>query len=293
MTQFQPFNRPRLKVQRQRASVHFAQHDFLLQHNAQDLLDRLQDCKRQFATVLHLGAYDDGLRPALQAGPYGINTLVAQELCAPLLRKNGGHPLQVVGDEEYLPYKPHSFDLVISNLALQWVNDLPGCLLQIKSSLKPDGLLLASLIGGDSLLDVRACLMQAELEITGGAVPRLIPTIELRTMGDLLQRAGFALPVIDRSFVTVTYPDLLALLRDLKGMGAGGSVLHYVGQQRPALRRDVLALASALYAQKCGLPDGRVKAVFELVHISGWSPHQSQPQPLARGSATASLKDVL
>jgi len=183
-----------------------------------------------------------------------------------------------------------SLDLIVSALSLQMVNDLPGALAQMRRALKPDGLLLAALLGGRTLAELREALLAAESEITGGAAPRVAPVTDVRDLGALLQRAGFALPVADSDVVTVTYASPLALFADLRAMAAT-SVL--VDRPRRPLRRDVLMRALQLYAERFALPDGRVPATFEILTMTGWVPHESQQKPLQPGSATARLAEAL
>jgi SAM-dependent methyltransferase len=197
---------------------------------------------------------------------------------------------RIVADEEMLPFQEGSLDLVVSALALQFVNDLPGTLIQIRRALKPDGLFLGALIGGESLAELRAAFAEAEAEVEGGASPRVAPFADLRDLGALLQRAGFALPVTDIDRVTVRYESPLALMRDLRRMGAGNVLIE---RRRKPLRRATLRRLFEIYAEKFSDPDGRVRATFEIVWLSGWAPHESQQQPLKPGSARARLADAL
>jgi len=198
--------------------------------------------------------------------------------------------LRLAAEPEALPFAPGSFDAVLSVLALHWVNDLPGALLQLRRALKPDGLLLVSLLGGETLSELRQALMTAEFAEEGGVSPRVSPFAELRDLGGLLQRAGFAMPVVDSDRLTVTYPDALALMRELRGMGESNAVAE---RRRSFTRRVTLARATALYGEMFGLPDGRVPASFEIVTLTAWAPHESQPQPLRPGSATTRLAAAL
>ncbi len=276
----------RLRHNRDRAAPRFSAHRFLLDQVDAQLLDRLSDTTRQFAHVANVGANDGALSRALLAQE-GVQSCTSLDVSPALLAMAPAPSVLMEG--EVLPLVPQSMDLVVSSLALQFMNGLPLMLAQIKHALKPDGLFLGALIGGESLMDVRACLMEAELAQTGGAAPRVMPMVDLRTLGGLMQQAGFALPVIDRDFITVSYPNLLALLRDLRGMGANSPL----ADKAPPLSRAVLAYAAALYQARCPAPDGRVVATFEVLHVSGWAPHESQPQPLKPGSATASLAEAL
>jgi SAM-dependent methyltransferase len=205
-----------------------------------------------------------------------------------MVRRTGGDG--VVADEELLPFRPASLDAVASNLALHWVNDLPGALLQIRQALKPDGLFLGALLGGETLKELRQCLMEAELAATGGASPRVSPFADSRDAGALLQRAGFALPVTDTDTVTVQYASPLKLMRDLRGMGAANAV---AGRLLKPTRRAVMLEALRLYREKFAGAEGRVPATFQVVYMIGWAPHESQQQPLKPGAFTHKLADAL
>ncbi|MGH6817136.1 MAG: methyltransferase domain-containing protein, partial [Methylovirgula sp.] len=198
--------------------------------------------------------------------------------------------LRAVGDEELLPFKPGAFDLAVSALALQNVNDLPGALAQIRRSLRPDGLFLGCLLGGRSLEELRAALAAAEIEIVGGTSPRVVPFADVRDMGGLLQRAGFALPVADVEPLTVRYTHMFALLADLRGMGATNVLVERL--HRPT-RRRIFLRAAEIYARDYADADGRLRATFELLFLSGWAPHESQQKPLRPGSAKLRLADAL
>jgi SAM-dependent methyltransferase len=196
----------------------------------------------------------------------------------------------IVADEEALPFASGSFDLIVSALSLQWANDLPGALVQIRRALAPDGLFLAAVIGGQSLMELRTALTAAEAELTGGASPRVAPFADVRDLGGLLQRAGFALPVTDVEPLIVRYASMFALLRDLRAMGATNALTE---RSRVPLRRAVLTRAAEIYADRFSDSDGRVRATFEIVWLSGWAPHNSQQKPLAPGSARMRLADAL
>jgi SAM-dependent methyltransferase len=196
----------------------------------------------------------------------------------------------VTGDEEALPFAPESFDLVVSALALQSVNDLPGTLVQIRRALSPDGLLMACLFGGQTLNELRTAFAAAEEERMGGVSPRVAPFADVRDLGALLQRAGFALPVTDVDTVMVRYPNMFALMADLRAMGATNPLAERL--RRPA-SRGLLMRAARIYEEKFGDKDGRVRATFEIVWLLGWAPHESQQKPLAPGSAKMRLADAL
>jgi NADH dehydrogenase [ubiquinone] 1 alpha subcomplex assembly factor 5 len=260
--------------------------DFLHAEVAGRLLDRLDVVNRSFALALALGAHDGGLARALAARPGTARVVAAEPACGFLAGLEGP---RLAADPELLPFRGASFDLVVSNLVLHWAGDLPGALAQLRRTLKPDGLLLAALFGGDTLVELRTALFEAELAEEGGVSPRVSPTVALADAAALLQRAGFALPVADSERLTVSYPDLSALLRDLRGMGETNAL----AARRPFLGRATLARAALVYAERFGDAVGRLPATFEILFLCGWAPHPSQPKPLPRGSARARLADAL
>ncbi|HLY45274.1 MAG TPA: methyltransferase domain-containing protein [Stellaceae bacterium] len=261
--------------------------DFLHDEVAERLIDRLDLIRREFALALDLGARRGPLARALAARP-GSRGVVAAEPGAGFLRGAAG--LRVAADPELLPFGAASFDLIASTLVLHWTSDLPGALAQLRRALKPDGLLLAALLGGATLIELRTAFFEAELAEEGGVSPRVSPSVGLGDGAALLQRAGFALPVADSEAITVSYPDLLALLRDLRGMGETNAL---AARRRGGLRRATLARAAAIYRERFGDAQGRIPATFEIVFLCGWAPHPAQPQPLPRGSATARLADAV
>jgi SAM-dependent methyltransferase len=254
--------------------------DFLLQRVAGDLEERLGAVLRQFAVAADLGTPLPILDPLLQGKVGRLWRLVEAE----------GRPGDILGDLERLPFAPGSLDLAVSLLALQSVNDLPGALVQIKRALRPDGLFVACLLGGRTLQELRQALLEAESETSGGVSPRVAPFADLRDLGGLLQRAGFALPVIDSELVTVRYGDAFGLMRDLRAMGWSNAL---IARRKTPPRRETLLRAAAIYAERFADPDGRVRATFECVWLSGWAPHESQQKPLKPGSAKARLADAL
>ena len=278
------FDRHAVRLHRDRAATGFAAHDFLFREIGDRLVDRLDDVNRRFPRVLDVGCRTGLLRELLARRP-DVETVIGLELSARMAAA-AGRPV-VVGDEELLPFADGSFDLVLSNLALHWTNDLPGALVQLRRALKPDGLLLAAMLGGETLAALRTALIEAELAETGGVRPRVSPVADLRDAGMLLQRAGFELPVIDGDTLAVSYPDAAALMRDLRGMGETNAVAE---RSRVPTRRGVLARAAAGYPRDA---DGRITAGFQVIFLTGWAPHASQPKPLRPGSATARLADAL
>lgn len=261
--------------------------DFLLARVAEDFVERLGIVQRTFPLALSLGAYHGLVANAIRGLPK-IGTLVETEPAPGLLARCRG--LKVQADEEALPFADETFDLVVSGLALQFVNDLPGALVQVRRALKKDGLFLAALLGGRTLSELREAWLAAEIDVDGGASPRVAPFADVRDLGGLLQRAGFALPVVDSDVVRVRYPTPLALMRDLKAMGASNPL---VARRRRPVRRQTLLRAVDIYTERFGGPDGRVDATFEVITLTAWVPHPSQPQPLRPGSAKMRLADVL
>jgi len=258
--------------------------DFLATRVAEDLVFRLSTIKRAFPRALDFGAPHPAIAQVLAAP----GRLVVR--AAPVEAALGPSGPALVADEEAAPFAPQSFDLAVCALNLQFANDLPGVLTQVRRILAPDGLFLAAIVGGQTLAELRTCLAQAQEEIEGGASPRVAPFADLRDLGGLLQRAGLALPVTDCDAFTVRYGDAFGLMRDLRAMGATNILAS--GARRP-LRRDVLFRAAALYADTFADPDGRVRASFEIVWASGWAPHESQQKPLAPGSAQTPLSAAL
>jgi SAM-dependent methyltransferase len=268
------FDRKLLLARRARARELGAE-TFLLARVAEELVERLGAVKRNFELALDLGTPDDTL-----AG----------------LLKNSGQVAKVetsdlfASDEETLSLADAKFDLVVSALALQWVNDLPGALVQIRRALKPDGLLLAALVGGETLHELRESFAAAEAEMTGGASPRVSPFAEVRSLGSLLQRAGYALPVIDSDRHTVRYETPFRLFQDLRRMGATNALME---RSRKPLTRKIVARAAEIYAERFRDPDGKLRATFDILWVAGWVPHESQQKPLKPGSARMRLADAL
>ena len=288
----QVFDRDTVRRHRDRAAAGLAAHDFLLREAGERLVDRLADIRRRFPVALDLGCHDGRL--AEQIGERGgIERLVRSDLSPAMAGRAAGRGLPgeaLVADEERLPFAPESFDLVLSNLSLHWVNDLPGCLLQVRRILKPDGLFLASMLGGESLVELREVLLEAELATSGGASPRVSPMAGLGDAAGLLQRAGFALPVADADLITVTYEDAFRLMADLRGMGETNATL---ARERRFTRRRLLFDAASRYRERFSGADGRLIASFQILYLTGWAPHQSQQQALSPGSARTRLAAAL
>lgn len=281
------FDRALLVRRRDRVAAGARDHEFLLERVADDLVERLAAVQRRFPVALDLGAYHGLIGRRLRQVP-GVEMVVDAEPSACLLAQCDGP--RVRAREEALPFRDQSLDLVVSGLALHLVNDLPGALVQIRRALKPDGLFLAALLGGSTLTELRTALLAAEEELEGGASPRVAPFADVQDLGTLLQRARFALPVVDADTLTVTYADPLALMREVRAMGAANA-LH--NRRRSPLRRATLMRALALYQERFGLANGRVPATFEIVTLTAWAPHESQQQPLQPGTAKMRLADAL
>jgi SAM-dependent methyltransferase len=282
------FDRELLNARRARAARSGVLPDFLLRRAVDDMADRLAGVERGFARILNLGAHHGLLAERLAETHQAADLVVNMEASTPLLALC--KPPKVRGDEELLPFRDGAFDLIASALSLQFVNDLPGTLVQIRRALKPDGLFLGSVLGGATLQELRQAFTEAELELEGGVSPRVAPMADIRDFGALLQRAGFALPVADTDLVTVTYASPLALMIELRAMGAGNVLTER--RKRP-LRKTTLARAIELYQAHFGVGQGRVRASFEIIHLAGWAPHESQQKPLRPGSAQARLADAL
>ncbi len=276
------FDRSLLRARQQRARA-LGPETFLIERVAAELGERLSVVKRQFECAVDLGTPTDAVRRALAA----TGKVAAVIAAAPAPRAAA---LQVAADEEALPFADGALDLVVSALALQFVNDLPGTLIQIRRALKPDGLLLAAMIGGDSLNELREAFAQAESEVEGGVSPRVAPFVDLRELGTLLQRAGFALPVVDSDRLTVRYNSVFDLMRDLRRMGATNVLAE---RRRTPLKRATLQRLAEIYAERFADADGRLRASFEIAWLSGWVPHESQQKPLKPGSAARRLADAL
>lgn len=286
------FDRALLRRRRDRAAANFADFDFLFEAVGDALADRLADIRHAFPVIADLGAGTSTLTRSLKKRA-GTQQVIAVDMSEGMARGVAGTQT-VVADEDFLPFAPQSLDAVVANLSLHWVNDLPGALAQIRQCLKPDGLFLAAVMGGDSLKELRESLMTAEMEVRGGAAPRVSPMIDMQDMSALMQRAGFALPVVDRDTISVDYASPFRLMHDLRGMAAGNAVTGR--DKRPVPRRMMLETAR-IYAENFpaedGDEDGGVTATFEIIYVIGWAPAASQPQPLKPGSATARLADVL
>jgi len=284
------FDRDLLRRRLDRAAAAFAGADFLKRRAAGDIVMRLEAIMRDFPRAVDLGARNGAFAQALaesDAAPR-VGLLVEADLSGPMLAGRDG--LRVQADEERLPFAPASLDLVVSSLSLHWANDVIGALVQARLALKPDGLFIGALFGGSTLTELRQALTAAELELTGGAGPRVSPFADPSDAAGLLQRAGFALPVADVDRVTVRYDHPLKLMADLRRMGETSVLAER--HPRP-LTRTVLARAFEIYARDFADPDGRLPATFEILTLTGWSPSETQQKPLRPGSAKMRLADAL
>jgi SAM-dependent methyltransferase len=272
------FDRHSLALRRRRAAAQPA--DFLLRHVAAEMVERLAVVLRRFECAAEIGSLSPLLAKSVRMARDGIYVRLGPAAARP----------DVVADEEALPLAPESIDLALSALALQFVNDLPGTLAQIRRALRPDGLFLAAIAGGTTLFELRHAFAAAESEIEEGAGPRVLPFADVRDTGALLQRAGFALPVVDCETLTVRYPDAFALMADLRAMGATNVL---VDRRHTCTRRSTMMRMAEIYRERFADNDGRIRATFEIIWASGWAPHESQQRPLAPGSAQTRLADVL
>ena len=283
----QIFDRRLLTRRRARFVDKIPAHDFLLQRVSEDIQLRLGAVMREFDVALNLGAHHGVLTQLLRNDGRSTH-IISTDLCEPLIARCEGH--RVVCDEEFLPFKSQSLDLVVSGLTLHLVNDLPGALIQIRRALKPDGLFLAAVLGGQTLTELREVMALAEDEIDGGVSPRVAPFADVRDYGALLQRAGFALPVSDADVLSATYATPFDLMREVQAMGASNAL---AARRKQPLKRSILIRAAEIYADKFPANSGRVSATFEIIHLTGWAPDASQPKPLAPGSADTRLADAL
>ncbi|MCV6547347.1 MAG: methyltransferase domain-containing protein [Cohaesibacter sp.] len=289
------FDRSLVQKRRQKAWKEYgSEADFLLAHVSCDMAERLSIVLREFPKVLELGGHS-GLLAQKIIKRQGTELIIRQEHQTDYLAHvthadTRTKIIPLIGDEEALPIAPQSLDLILSPLSLHWVNDLPGSLLQIRNSLKPDGLFLAAVLGNESLKELRTAFLKAETEVSQGASPHVAPFPELKDMGSLLQRAGFALPVADQDMVTVRYDTMFDLMADLRKMGAANALQD---RAKKPLRRDILMRAAEIYQSDFSDEDGRIRASFQILSISGWAPHKSQQKPLQPGSAKTHFSNVL
>lgn len=282
------FDRSLLARRLDRAANGFAQASFLRERAIEDLLHSLSGINRHFDVALEIGARDGAFRRELTASFAAdkIGVLIEGDLSQVFAAPGS----RLVMDEEQLPFGDESLNLVVSTLALHTANDLPGVMVQIRRALRPDGLFIASLFGGETLKELRTCLMEAELEVRGGYGPRVAPFAEGPDLIDLLRRTGFNMPVVDSDRVVVSYEHPLKLMADLRAMGESNVLID---RPRKGLNRAILKRASELYFERFADDEGRISATFEIITLSGWKPHESQQKPLRPGSAKMRLADAL
>ncbi len=281
------FDRSLLRQRRQRIAGEADKGDFLHDRIGQELAERIAEISRQFEFAVDLGTHTGKLAAGLENAP-NIGHVITTDGCRNYLKNKTC--LNIVADEEWLPFGAGSLDLIASNLQLQWANDLPGVFAQANQALKPDGLFMASMFGAGTLPELQTSLLDAEMDVTGGASPRVVPLPDVREIGALLQRAGFALPVVDKDIIKVRYASPLDLMRDLRLMGATNIATK---RSQKFLRREILFRAMEIYTERFAEPDGRIPATFSIIYLSGWHPHESQQKPLAPGSAKTRLADAL
>lgn len=277
------FNRDLLMLRRDKSSSQFEKHSFLLKEVTERLLDNLGDIKRDYQKILNIGGHHQLMQQYFENA-----FLIDQDLSFHKISPFNNPAIQA--DEELLPFKKSSLDLIFCALNLHWVNDLPGALVQIFNSLKPDGLFIGAAFGGETLYELRTSMMKADIERLGGIRPHTSPLMDVRDAGGLLQRAGFTLPVVNTERITVTYSDSFKLMKELKGMGENNALIKgYKGLTTAAHMMKV----AEIYAQDFANEDGRIPVTFDILYFQGWSPHVSQQKPLKPGSAKMSLKDAL
>ena len=276
-----------LRRNRQRAATSYEKFSFLKDEAAMRLADRVDLMRCNFDFCLDLGAHDGRLWKQL-ADLGKIGTLLHSDPSASFA-KNSPWPF-VAHDFATLPFAEGKFDAVFSCLNLHWIDDLPGLIVQIRNLLRPNGLCLINLLGGNSLNELRASMIAAEEDITGGFSPRCAPMADIRDVGGLLARAGLALPVADSDRLTVNYPHMFKLMADLRGMGEQNALM---GRQRYPTRRDVFMRAAEIYEKKFGQADGSIPASFEIITLTGWAPHESQQKPLRPGTEKTRLASAV
>ncbi|XP_058097642.1 putative methyltransferase At1g22800, mitochondrial isoform X2 [Magnolia sinica] len=291
------FDRHLKRKQRDRAAWLMPSKDTFIDSVAENLLDRLEDCKRTFPTALCLGGSLAAVRRLLR-GRGAIQKLIMMDMSYDMVKlckdaeadvsDNNLETHFVVGDEEFLPIKESSLDLVISCLGLHWTNDLPGAMIQCRLALKPDGLFLAAILGGETLKELRIACTIAQLEREGGISPRISPLAQVRDAGNLLTRAGFTLPGVDVDEYTVRYDSALELIEHLRAMGETNALF----QRNNILKKDTALASAAVYQSMFEAEDGTVPATFQVIYMTGWREHSSQQKAKKRGSATISFKDI-
>ncbi|GAB5589183.1 hypothetical protein Unana1_04083 [Umbelopsis nana] len=292
---FQVFHRDAKRQQKDRAAANVTDSrvvDYLKDEIAARVADRLLDIKRNFNTVVDLGSGCGHIIKHIDSDM--TDKLIMCDMSEKALDRDKDMKYDVdvermVVDEELLPFEENSLEAVVSSLSMHWVNDLPGALIQIRKALKPDGVFVGAMFGGDTLFELRTSLQLAELEREGGISPRVSPLTDSRDMSNLLTRAGFTLTTVDVDEIQVNYPSAIELMQDLRAMGESNAVLN----RRTMIKRDTLLATAAIYKEMHGNEDGSVPATFSIIYMIGWKPSPTTPQAKKRGSAQKSLKDVL
>ena len=278
-------------LRRDRAAPRFDEFDFLKQAVTERILDRVDTIRRDLPHVLDIGCHNGVLTEALLASPKitSVSAMDPSPVMAALTKERCGVDA-VAAPFDAIPFEGVQFDGIFSAFALHWANDLPGVLIQLRQRLKPDGVMMVALAGGETLAGLRAALASAEAEVSGGMSPRVLPMGDIRDMGGLISRAGLTMPVADSDTITVTYNNLFSLMADLRGMGEANA-LH--GRVKRMTSKSVFMRAAEIYQQRFATEDGRIKVDFEIVTLTGWAPDASQPKPLKPGSANHSLASAL
>ncbi|KAJ2963993.1 hypothetical protein NQZ79_g1169 [Umbelopsis isabellina] len=279
---FQVFHRDTKRKQKDRAATNVTESritDYLKDEIAARVADRILDIKRNFNTIVDLGSGCGHIVKHLDSDM--VDKLIMCDMSVEVERR--------VVDEEILPFEENSLEAVVSSLSMHWVNDLPGALIQIRRSLKPDGVFVGAMFGGDTLFELRTSLQLAELEREGGISPRVSPLTDSKDISNLLTRAGFTLTTVDVDEIQVNYPSAIELMQDLRAMGESNAVIN----RQSMLKRDTMLAATSIYQELHGNADGSVPATFSIIYMIGWKPSATTPQPKKRGSAQKSLKDVL
>lgn len=277
------FNRSLIRSRRERIAASFSDYDFLNREISERLIDNLHDIKMSFETILSMNLCDDTIRSYFK-DVFLINQNMAHKMLA------GKYGKKVQADEDLFPYKNQCLELIISCLTLHWINDIPGSLIQIRRSLKPNGLFMGAVFGGETLFELRASMLKAGIDIRGGATPHVSPFIDIRDAGTLMQRAGFSLPVISTERITVNYTDAFSLMKELKNMGENNALIK---RFKGLTSKKFMFAVAEKYQQDYGNEDGKVSATFDVIYMKGWAPHESQQQPLKPGTGKISLKVAL
>ena len=277
------FDRKIVRLRREKIASDFQKYDFLNREITNRLIDNIQDIKRAFNYVLNIGCHSPTI-----IDHFNRSFIIDQDLSYNMAANAECSKIQA--DEEFLPLKDQSLDLVISCLNLHWVNDLPGALIQTKRCLKPDGLFLGAFLGGETLTELRQSMLKADMDYHGGISPHISPFIDVRDAGSLMQRAGFALPVVNIERITATYSDAFSLMKELKGMGKNNAL---VKRQRTLTSPRLMLKVAKYYHADFALENGKIPATFDIIYLQGWTPHESQQKPLKPGSGNMFLKDAL